>query len=448
MEKKQFRDGFLWGVATAAAQIEGASNVDGKGVSNWDLYPTTDGLVYQNQNTDQGCDHYYHMEEDIALLGELGVNYYRFSIAWTRILPDGTGKVNKKGLEFYDRLLDELEKYHIEPYVTIFHWDYPYELTKKGAWLNPESPKWFLEYTKVLVDHYKDRVKHWITINEPPCAYDVGGNPIQAKYSLKERLQIIHNMLLAHGYAAKYINDNGGLVGTALTCGFFAPENENNPDDVEAARVAMFKYDAQNNWKVSLWADPIVFGKYPDGYYELASESDRPNITEEDMKIISTPIDYLGFNIYAGDIVKSDGKGGYIFVNHPVGNPKTNMDWNFFPQGIYWGPTFLYERYKLPLFVFENGVAITDIVSFDKKVHDAPRIEFLKYYLRNLRRASEDGADIRGYTHWSAMDNFEWFQGYQKRFGLVYVDYQTKERIKKDSFEFYKETIKNNGGNI
>ena len=448
MENKRFKDGFLWGVATAAAQIEGASKEDGKGVSNWDLYPKVDGLVYQNQTTDDGCDFYHHMKEDIALLGELGVHFYRFSLSWTRIIPNGVGKVNPKGLEFYDRLLDELEKYHIEPYVTLFHWDYPHELTKLGGWLNNDSPKWFLEYTKVVIDHFKGRIKHWITINEPPCAFDVGGVPLQAKYSQKEKLQIIHNLLLAHGYAAKYIKENGLLVGTALTFGFFAPQDDNSPSDYEATKLATFKYEKPNNWKVSLWADPIVFGKYPDGYYELNDESERPNITEEDMKIISTPIDYLGFNMYTGDPVTSDGNGGYKVVHHPIGTPKTNMDWHVYPKLMYWVPKMLYERYHLPLMIFENGVAITDIVSIDKKVHDSPRIEFLRQYLNTLKRAQDEGIDIRGYTLWSFLDNYEWFNGYQKRFGIVYVDYQSKERIKKDSFEFYKEVIKSNGGNL
>ena len=448
MKNKAFPNGFMWGVATASAQIEGASKEDGKGVSNWDIYPTVDGLVYQNQSGDDGCDHYHHMKEDIALLGELGVNHYRFSISWTRIIPNGVGKVNPKGLEFYDRLLDELEKYHIEPYVTLFHWDYPFELTKRGAWLNPDSPKWFLEYTKVVVDHFKGRVKNWITINEPPCAFDVGGVPLQAKYSQKEKLQIIHNLLLAHGNAAKYIKDNGLRVGTAVTFGFFAPQDDNNSSDIEAAKIATFKYEKQNNWKVSIWIDPIVFGKYPDGYFDQNDKSEIPNITEEDMKIISTPIDYLGFNMYTGDPVTSDGKGGYKVVFHPVGTPKTNMDWNYYPKLMYWVPKMLYERYKLPLFIFENGVAITDIVSEDKKVHDSPRIEFFKQYLKTLKRAMDEGVDVRGYTLWSAMDNYEWFGGYQKRFGLIYIDYQTKERIKKDSFEFYKEVIKSNGGNL
>ena len=448
METKQFKKGFLWGAATAAAQIEGASSVDGKGVSNWDLYPTVDGLVYQNQSPNDGGDHYFHMEEDVALLAEMGVHFYRFSFSWTRILPDGVGKINKKGLEFYDRLLDELEKYHITPYVTIFHWDYPFSLTKQGGWLNDDSPKWFLEYTKVVVDHFKDRVKHWIPINEFPCAFDVGGVPLNAKYSQKEKLLIIHHLLLAHGLAAKYIKEQGALVGTAFTFGSFAPNDDNNPSDIEAAKIATFKYEKPNVWKLSLWADPIVFGKYPDGYFDENNELERPNITEEEMKIISTPIDFFGFNVYSGDPVVSDGNGGYKVVLHPIGTPKTNMDWHVYPKLLYWLPKFVYERYKLPIFIFENGAAITDIVTEDKKIHDSPRIEFLRQYLKALRKAENEGVDIRGYTVWSAFDNYEWFNGYQKRFGLVYIDYQTKERIKKDSFEFYQEVIKSNGGNL
>ena len=448
MDKKEFRKDFAWGVATAAPQIEGAGHEDGKGLSNWDIYPTINGKVYQNQSNADGCDHYHHLEEDIALLAKLGVNSYRFSFAWTRILPNGVGEINEKGLKFYDRLLDELEKYHIEPFATMFHWDFPYELVKKGGWTNKESPKWFLEYAKILVDRYKNRIKYWIPINEPACVMEMGGVKLEGEHTPKERLQNIHNILLAHGYAARYIKENGGLVGTAMCSSTYAPYDENNPLDIEAAKKAMFDLSGTNFWKAAFWLDPICFGKYPDSYYSTNKKEDLPEITEEDMKIISTPIDFIGYNIYTGEPIKSDGNGGYVYMNYPVGNPKTCMDWDFAPRLMYWTPKIIYERYKTPIYITENGCAVTDIVSEDKKVHDGPRIEFLKQYLKNLKLAYEEGVDIRGYMLWSFIDNYEWFHGFSKRFGIVYIDYQSKERIEKDSFYFYQDVIKSNGGNL
>ncbi|MGI6713599.1 MAG: glycoside hydrolase family 1 protein [Bacilli bacterium] len=444
------RKDFIWGTATSACQIEGASNIDGKGLSNWELYPLIDNVCYQNQNPNDGGHHYTHMEDDVRLLAELGVKAYRFSFAWTRILPEGLGKINPKGLEFYDRLLDELEKYGIEPYGTIFHWDYPYELVKKGGWLNDESPLWFLEYTKILVDRYKNRIKNWIPLNEPSNVLEVGGHSLKASliHSTKEKLQMLHNILLAHGHAAQYIKANGGRVGTALCSLAFAPYDENCKEDIEAAKKALFDVEKDDIWRLSIWSDPMILGKYPDKYYELYCEFERPYITKKDMRIISTPLDFLGYNLYSGTPVKSDGKGGYVIMNHPIGNPKTNMDSDVYPKIMYWVAKFIYERYPMPFYFMENGCAITDIVSEDKKVHDGPRIEFIKQHIKQVKRACADGIDIRAYFIWSFLDNFEWFNGYSKRFGIVYIDYQTKERIKKDSFEFYKEIIKQNGNNL
>ena len=445
MENSTFKKGFIWSAATASAQVEGASKENGKGLSNWDVYPLLDNVVYQNQSPDDGCDQYHHYKEDVALLKELGVNAYRFSFSWTRIFPNGVGQINEKGFEFYDKLLDELEKNNIEPFATIFHWDYPYELVQKGGWLNNESPKWYFEYAKVVINRYKNRIKYWIPINEPACVVDMGGVVLRATYSTKEKLQIIHNILLAHGYAARYIKESGGLVGTALCSSVYAPNDENSKNDIKAARKEMFTMHSKAEcWKISMWADPIVLGKYPDEYFDIHDEFERPNITKEDMKLISTPIDFFGFNIYTGSPVNGDGK----VINHPVGNAKTMMDWEVYPRIMYWSAKYLYERYKKPFYITENGCAVTDILSEDKKVHDGPRIEYLKQHIKYLKKAYEDGVDVCGYTLWSLTDNFEWFHGYSKRFGVVYIDYQTKERIKKDSFEFYKEIIKSNGGNL
>lgn len=445
MKTSSFRKDFIWGAATASTQIEGAAYEDGKGLSNWDIYPTINDVVYQNQNPNQGCDHYHHFKEDVALMAKLGLKGYRFSFAWPRIIPNGVGEINKKGLEFYDKLLDELEKYHIEPYATLFHWDLPYELLKKGGWVNEESPKWFLEYVKVVVNHFKGRIKNWIPINEPACVMEMGGTPLRVNFSVKEKLQTIHNLLLANGYAAKYIKDNGGNVGTALCSSLYAPLVDSCKEDVEAARKEMFiHHNKADFWKISMWADPIFLGKYPDEYFKVHNEFELPNITKEDMKIISTPIDFIGLNLYTGNPVRGDGK----IMNHPIGNPKTIMDWDVFPKIMYWAPKFIYERYQKPFYITENGCAVTDIPSEDKKVHDSARIEYLKQHLKYLRKAYEDGVDLRGYFLWSFMDNFEWFRGYNPRFGIVYINYQTKERIEKDSFSFYQDTIKNNGSNL
>ena len=443
----KFPNGFKWGTATASAQIEGASKEGGKGLTNWDVIPLVGG-TYQEQTPDQGCDHYYKFKEDIKLMAELGINVYRFSISWARIIPEGVGEVSEEGLKFYEDLIDELLKYGIEPYVTLFHWDYPMTLQNKGGWLNPDSPTWFLEYIKVVLNRFSKKVKNWMTINEPANAVTIGGVSFRANYSTKENLEIIHNMLKAHGLAAQYIHECGGLVGYAPCSSCYAPLDENNEEDIKAAKQAMFAHQKDNVWNLALWVDPIVFGKYPKEYYEIYSEFERPNITEEDMKLISTPIDFLGMNIYTGDRVKRVGTDGYEIVRHEVGNPQTSMEWEVYPRIIYWVPKFIYERYQLPFYITENGCAVTDIVSEDKKVHDGPRVEYLKQYLKQFALAIEEGVDARGYFLWSFMDNFEWFKGYSKRFGIVYVNYQTKERIKKDSFEFYKETISKNGRNL
>ena len=441
--KISFPRGFKFGVATAATQVDGASNEGGKGVSNWDLYPKIEGKTYQGQDASVACDHYHRYKEDIGYIKELGVDLYRLSFSWTRIIPNGVGEINEEGLRWYDSLFAELKKNNIEICATIFHWDYPYELIKKGGWLNPDSPKWFLEYVKVLVNRYKNIVSYWIPINEPPNVVDVGGVSLENNYSLKEKLQIIHNILLAHGLAAKYLKEHNQLVAASFCSSLYAPYDENNKEDIEAAKTALFDHQKGNYWNISIWADPIVFGKYPDKYFELYSEEERPNITEEDMKIISTPIDFFGYNIYTGSPVKKDGDG-YKIMNHPVGNPKTDMNWEVAPRIMYWAPKFLYDRYRIPFIIFENGAAMTDILTFDKKVHDESRIEYLKQYLYWYSKTIEDGVDARGYVLWSLMDNYEWFNGYSKRFGLLYINYHTQERIKKDSFYWYKDLIEEN----
>ena len=441
-----FKKDFLWGVATAAVQIEGGAFEGGKGLTNWDVIPTIDKATYQGQDTSVGPDHFHHVKEDVKLLKELGVTSYRFSISWARIIPNGTGKINQEGLAFYDNLINLLLENNIEPLVTLFHWDLPYELYKKGGWLNNDSSDWFLEYVKVVANHFKGRVKNYITLNEPQCIIEsVGGNIFRGQYSIKDTLQTIHNLLLAHGKAAKYLHSIANVKVGYAPCSISCIPASDSQEDIEAARKAEFEYHRGSTWDITVWSDPVILGDYPHEYYEFYDESTRPNITKEDLKIISEPLDFYCQNIYTGRYIKSDGNGGYIEINAPVGNPLTSMDWDIIPEALYWGPKFLYERYHKPLIITENGCAVTDIVTEDDKVHDGARIEYLKQYIKQFKRACDDGVDGKGYFVWSFMDNFEWSKAYSRRFGLVYINYQTLKRTKKDSFYYYHDVVTSNG---
>lgn len=437
---------FFWGTATAATQIEGAAFEDGKGLTNWDVIPTIKGTTYQGQDVKMATDHYHHVDEDVSLIKELGTNAYRFSINWSRVIDIKTGKPNEKGLAFYGNLVDKLLQNGIEPFVTIFHWDLPYEYYMKGGWLNPDSPKWFLEYVKVLATYLKGKVKYYITLNEPQCILGGSGGVVQGgNYSTKERMQMIHHLLLAHGLATRYLHTLDGVkVGIAPCCIPVIPTS-NKKEDIELARKAMFTYHLGSTWDITVWSDPIMFGRYPDEYINDYSEFEKATINEGDMEIISEPIDFYCQNIYTGMYVVKTEKGEIETKNAPIGTSQTCMGWDVIPEALYWGPKFLYERYKKPFFITENGCAVTDLVTKDKKVHDSPRIEFLRSYIEQYLKAIEDGVDGRGYFVWSLLDNFEWSSAYSKRFGLVYVNYQTFERIKKDSFYYYKQVIQSNG---
>lgn len=446
-----FGENFVWGAATASYQIEGAWNEDGKGVNIWDVFSQNPGKVYENQNGNYACDHYHLFKEDVKLMREMGLKAYRFSISWSRIYPDGVGKLNEQGLKFYSDLVDELLANDIEPYVTLFHWDYPYELYKKGGWLNDESVEWFAQYAATIVECLSDRVKYFITFNEPQCfigaGYLVGNHAPGLKLLYKDIFQMCHNVLKAHGMAVVKMRKAAKSdikIGYAPTCSAHYPATE-KPEDIEAARKILFKCPSINEnfmWNVSWWSDPVVLGKYPDDGLELYKEY-LPNITDEDMKLISQPIDFYGQNIYTGRAIKADVNGCPVIEKRIDGQTKTGSQWPITPKCLHWGPKFLYERYKLPIFITENGMSAHDTVSLDGKVHDPNRIDYIERYLNELEKAISDGADIRGYFLWSFMDNFEWSLGYSERFGLVYVDYATQKRIIKDSGMWYKEWIIN-----
>jgi len=441
-----FKKDFVWGTATAAYQIEGAVNEDGRGLSVWDIF-TADGNCFDGHTGEVACDHYHRIEEDVKLMKELGVTAYRFSISWTRILPQGIGEVNKKGVAFYNRLIDCLLENGITPYITLFHWDYPYELEIRGNWSNPDSPQWFLEYAKVVFRAFGDRVKHFITFNEPQCFIGTGyGSNTHApgvKCSERDLVLKTHHVLLAHGLAVrafrKLVPD--GKIGYAPTCSVAIPMSESERD-IEAARLEYCDVKEEHfTYSLTWWSDPVLLGSYPEHTKAFVKlEKYLPVSYKDDLKIISEPIDFYCQNIYKGYLVKAGEEGPQRQPN-PVGTRISTIKMPITPECLYWGPRFLYERYRLPIIISENGMACHDMVTSDGKVHDLGRIYFIESYLAQLSRAVEDGVDITGYMYWSFMDNFEWGEGYSQRFGLVYVDYESQKRVPKDSYYWYKEFI-------
>lgn len=442
-----FPEGFVWGAAAASYQIEGAAFEGGKGLSVWDVFSHTPGKIWRDETGDVACDHYHRYEEDIALMKAIGLQAYRLSIAWTRLLPDGIGTVNQAGVDFYNRLIDTLLAHDITPHVTLFHWDYPYALYRRGGWLNRDSADWFAEYTSLAVRMYGDRVSDWITLNEPP-AFVVGGHE-QGRLAPGDRLSdasmmhVIHHTLLAHGKSVQAIraeSPQATSVSLAMNVYPIIP-GDDTPDAIENARDYFWRiaYDQKRN--AALWLDPMLKGEYPADVLEAWGE--WLPIEDGDMAQIHQPLDYVGLNIYFGTY--GEGQG----VRHSgQGHPMTMMDWDMLPESMYWGSRYVYERYGLPIVITENGLASMDWIAIDGHVHDAHRIDFMTRYLREFRRASEDNIPIQGYFYWSIMDNYEWAHGYRKRFGLIYVDYATQGRTLKDSARWYREVIESRGAKL
>lgn len=448
-----FPKGFVWGAAAASYQVEGAAYEDGKGLSVWDMMCRKPGAIWQSQSGDVACDHYHRYKKDVALMKDIGLQAYRLSVSWPRVIPAGTGKVNRKGMDFYSRLVDELLNAGVTPYVTLFHWDYPYELYCRGGWLSPDSPDWFADYTKVVMDALSDRVRHWMTLNEPQCFIGLGlqdgYHAPGDKLGFAQVLRAGHHTLLAHGKAVKAIRAHSK---TRCKVGY-APVGETkipatgSRADIAAARKAMFSVTTRTCWNNTWWMDPVFLGQYPKDGLRLYGK-DVPEIREGDMKTICQPLDFFGCNIYQGRTVRAGKDGEPEAVPERIGHGLTTMEWPITPDALYWGPRFFYERYGLPVVVTENGMGNMDWVAMDGKVHDPQRIDYLTRYLRSYARAGRDGVPIRGYFQWSIMDNFEWAHGYKQRFGMVYVDYPTQRRILKDSAHWYKQVIATNGGSL
>lgn len=448
MAEKGFCKGFLWGAASAAHQIEGAYLEDGKGMGIWDTFEQETGYIIRNENGNVACDHYHRYREDVAIMKELGLKSYRFSVSWPRVMPEGYGTVNEKGLQFYIDLVNELTEAGIEPMVTLFHWNLPTAIYELGGWENPQVVDWFEQYTDVVTTALGKKVKYWMTFNEPQLFIGAGLNagvfaPFEKK-STEALMRISKNVYLAHGKAVRIIRKNcqNSIVGMAPTGEIVIPRDM-NAESIERARKLSFSMKKESfTSSITWWSDPVFFGKIPEDAQAIFGEC-LPVLTEEEWEIVTEPLDFYGFNIYQGleDLDSTEEYGPYAYP----GSPKTSMDWNVTPEVLYWSCRFLYERYGKPIMITENGMSSFDWVSLDGKVHDPNRIDFLHRYLRSIKDAVSEGIPVLGYQYWSIMDNFEWINGYDKRFGLVYVDYRTQKRTIKDSACWYRDVIATNG---
>ena len=451
-----FHKDFVWGCASSADQMEGAWNEGGRGESIWDRFCHEGGHIANGESGDVACDFFHHYKEDIAIMKQMGVQAYRFSLSWSRIMPDGVGWVNPEGIAFYNAVIDELLKNGIEPYITLYHWDFPQALQDRGGWLNEASIEWFAEYAGVVSAAFSDRVTNFITLNEPQCFTGIAhlhtSHAPGIQLPTKDLFQMVHNVLRAHGAAVIALRQNAKrpiLVGYAPTCGMVYPKTETQAD-IDACRKYLFTCpeDMGNwTWNVPWFSDPVFLGQYPaEGLKKYAAY--LPKITQQDMALISQPLDFMGENIYNGIMLEADENGEPRYVDRPSGFPTTGNGWPVTPECFRWGLKFLYERYKMPIFVTENGICSKDVISSDGRIHDPQRIDFLNRYILAMHQAMEEGADIRGYFQWTLTDNFEWDRGYQDRFGLVYVDFATQRRYRKDSSFWYEQVIRTQGANL
>jgi beta-glucosidase len=455
---KKFPEDFIWGTATSSYQIEGASDLDGKGPSIWDSFCTIPGRIAEGETGNIACDHYHKFKEDIQLMKEMGVKAYRFSIAWARVMPTGKGDVNEKGIEFYSELIDELLKADIEPWVTLYHWDLPLALQlEEDGWLNKNITNHFSEYANLCFDRFGDRVKNWITLNEPWVVSILGygqGAFAPGRSSNAEPYLAAHHLILAHAKAVAVYRENyghqEGQIGISNNCDWREPLT-NKEEDKQAAQRAL-------EFFLAWFADPVYKGEYPDVMKEKLKDR-LPKFSESEKKMIKGSSDFFGLNHYTTMYAAhSDGEQEEISVHGNGGISEdqdvslsldknwdvTLMDWAVVPWGCKKLLKWIDNRYDQPnIYITENGCAYPDIL-VNGKVDDQKRIDFYQGYLKACKEAIEDGVKLKGYFAWSFMDNFEWASGYEKRFGLHYVDFKTLERIPKKSALWFKEAIENN----
>jgi beta-glucosidase len=439
----RFPDGFVWGCATAAYQVEGAVAEDGRKPSIWDTFAHTPGKVQNGDNGDVANDSYHRYKQDVQLLKSLGVQAYRFSIAWPRVIPEGTGRVNEKAIAYYERLLDELAAARIEPYATLFHWDLPQALEDRfGGWQSPDTSKAFAAYAEVVAKRFSDRIRHFFTTNEFSCFTDDGyatGEKAPGKRLPPAGVnQVRHHAVLAHGLAVQALRASaraGTQVGIAENPTLCVPAIE-SPEHIRAAQKAMRDINAP-------FLTAVLEGKYLDSYLSSAGRN-APRYTAAEMSAIGSPLDFVGLNVYAPTyICAADSPSGYIQPARPSSAPRMASSWLYLgPEIAYWAPRHLAEIWKVKdIYITENGCSSDDQLTADGKIYDTDRIMYLRNHLVHAHRAVAEGWPLRGYFLWSLMDNFEWADGYGKRFGIHYVDFRTQRRIPKLSAAYYREVI-------
>jgi beta-glucosidase len=439
----RFPDKFLWGCATASYQIEGAANEDGRKPSVWDTFSHTPGKTFEGQTGDVADDSYHRYKEDVKLLKSLGVKCYRFSISWSRVFPDGTGQVNEKGLAYYDRVLDELLKNDIAPYVTLFHWDLPQALP--GGWQSRDTAKAFADYAGYMSKRLSDRVSHFFTINEFTCftdlSYKTGKFAPGMKLPNAQVNQIRHHAVLAHGLGVQAIRANaksGTQIGLAENTNVYVPVIE-DAKQIEAAHKATREENAP-------FLTAVMEGKYTDGYLQREG-ANAPKVEAGDMKIVGSPLDFVGLNVYTPEYVRADASpAGYVVEKRPTSFPRMASDWLYIgPEVIYWTVRNVSDIWKpKAIFITENGCSSDDVIDGNGRIEDIDRVMYLRNHLTHLHRAVVEGYPVQGYFLWSLLDNFEWADGYSKRFGLHYVDYKTQKRTPKLSAEWYRQVISKN----
>ncbi len=432
----KFPPGFVWGVSTSSYQIEGAAREDGRGDSIWDTF-SRKGKVSNNDTGDVACDHYHRYREDVALMRQLGIDGYRFSVAWPRVLPQGRGAVNEAGLSFYDRLIDTLLAAKIEPWLCLYHWDLPQALDDRGGWTAREIADWFADYAELVARRYGDRVKRFATFNEPSVFSLLGyvfGAHAPGVTSRDAVLKVIHNVNRAHGRAVAAVRANvaGASIGAVHNVQPCLPSTDTAAD--REAALAFGQY-----WN-NAFPDPQIEGRYS----PLLAEAIGPLIAGDDMSVIKQPLDWFGLNHYSPIYVKADADSviGCGFGPAPDSVPRTAIGWPIEPQAFRDTLLLLTRTYRLPVYVMENGTANNDSIREDGEVDDSARIVYLDAYIAAMREAIAAGADVRGYFVWSLLDNFEWNAGYSQRFGIVYVDYKTQKRTPKLSARWYADLIR------
>jgi beta-glucosidase len=431
---------FVWGVATSSYQIEGAANEDGRGKSIWDTFCKVPGKVANFDNGNMACDHYHRYKEDLDLMKWMGVKAYRFSVAWPRVIPDGVGRVNEMGLDFYDRLIDSLLEREIAPWLTMYHWDLPEALQIRGGWNNREVVEWFGEYAEVLTSRFGDRVKNWMTLNEPLCSAWLGhlyGDMAPGIKDLQTALNVSHHLLMSHGLACQVIRSNvsEANVGIVINVTPAVPATDSQEDSNAAQLADGF----DNRW----FLDPVFGRTYPADVIDTLGAS--PEIHSGDMKLIAQDLDFLGVNFYFRQTVAADQNSKPLLIRsvNRENVKRTAMNWEVHPQAFEEILLRISKEYSpKAIYITENGSAWNDEV-INGEIIDDERIDYLARHLDAMRSAREQGAPILGYFAWSFLDNFEWAYGYEKRFGLIYVDYKTQKRTPKKSAFFYRQLLLN-----